>query len=133
MLFRLIITVAVFVVLLADVVMRFRRGFVIDSLRDWGFVPPFCLAVIGGLVVYCSSWIGWLLVVIGAIISSDILEFRVIDPPGSGDRAVSKASLVARSKSVQGGLLAICEIICLSAIVSNLVGIIDQMLQGIFH
>lgn len=126
----------IFVILLVDVIMKFRRGIVIENIRTWGLISPVYLSLIGGISIYLVGWVGWVLMVIAAVVSTDILEHP---KPGVGavneqDPDVSLTPLnkiVVRSRANQCSILVIAEFLCLGVIASNIFGLSQTVFENL--
>jgi hypothetical protein len=74
--FTLILSFVLSCLLVTDIVLKFRRGFLLDALRDWGFLSPLHLCFVGGISAYVVGFPGWLLLVVAALVSTSLVQFK---------------------------------------------------------
>lgn len=129
--FKLVICVVLITLLLVDCVKKFRDVSVIRDLRHWGFLPPFYVTLLGGVSLYVIGWHGWVLVLVGAIVSTATLNVQRVDAPGEDTQSVD--ALVRSSMNTQAYLLGACELFCLCSLLLHVSLLLSILLKTLFQ
>ena len=111
------------IMFIVDIILKFKKGFLLEKLRDWGFLSPVYLCFMGGLSIYIVGFVGWLLLVVSALVSTNLVRFRhVIDLPNAQDDAVARNCRLLQSLEIQAYALVVSELICCGFVVTKFFG-----------
>ena len=130
-LFQLGLSFGLWVVLLADLLLKFRRGFLVGSLRDWGFLSPVDLCFVGGVSAYIVGFPGWVLLFIAAIVSTSLVRFLnpVPDVEQVEDTFIQRNRRFLKSNELQAYFLVASELVCCGFVLSRMVSDISDTVR----
>lgn len=127
---KLLVCFVLSVLCLVDIVLKFKKGFLVEEIRDWGFISPVYLVIIGGISIYIVGWVGWLLLIISSFCATDLVRFRhTLDKPGEDIK--SKNYRLLQVKQLQAYLVIVSELICCGYVLANLLKFANIVLNDL--
>lgn len=124
---KIVVCFVVSVLLLLDIIFKFRKGVLVENLRGWGLLSPVYLSIIGGVSIYISGLVSWVLLIVSAICSTTLAEFsNNVDKPGEDIQM--KTYRILQSKQLMAYVLVFSELVCLGSLLHKFVGLFTTVL-----